>query len=95
MDKKFVLLLMNAYVEDYKRDYNIYSSLEKYNIFLEVQSTPMGLAIERIFDMLHPDLCHCLIELVENGNCMLVNPETEVSSVEELYEALFEDKNNE
>lgn len=79
MTKEQALILMNGYVDSYKEENEIYSFLQNKGIYVDIPSTPIGLAIEKVLNMIHPNLCNYLMELDDD--------ELD-TTVEELYDEL-------
>ena len=66
--KEIIITLAEAYVEEIKRDYEIYNFLKKYDTYIERESEPHVLAMEKIFDEeCGEDFCSALCDFAYDG----------------------------
>ena len=84
MDKDIALIIMNGYVDDIIRENKIMSTLESYNIWVNVQATPLGTAVEKVLEKISPGLCSTLCYFVADGEVEL--DDVVCKSVSEIYD---------
>lgn len=89
MNKEYLLILMQGYVDDGIKQTKILNSLNPYGVTYEVIDNPQTMALEKVFNMIHPALTDYLCNLIFN-DCVEIEDGIFAYTVEELYEKLFE-----
>lgn len=87
MEKKYVATLMDAFVENYKREDRIAKALDEEGITFESASTPYGHAVEDILYSLNENLCQYLCDFAQDDFIYLNG--RDIDSIDKLYEELF------